>query len=297
VKSNRIGEVPPPFRIGCPAWSVPAWRGGLFPARTRSADFLALYSRIFRTVEANGTFYAVPDAATARHWASVVTPEFRFCFKVPRTISHEAGLLARPEALRGFLGFLEVFASAERVGPAFLQVHDSFGPDRVGELGAFLGQWPRDLPLAVEVRHPAWFAGGDAERRLDEVLRGHGVGRILFDSRALYHASPDDAAEAASQTRKPRRPVRWETMRDQPVTFLRFVGRNRVERADPWLAEAAREAAGWIREGKDPYVFLHAPDDAFAPELCARFQEHLRREVPGVPALDLTAARDQPELF
>jgi uncharacterized protein YecE (DUF72 family) len=294
VKSNRID---PAFRIGCPAWSVPAWRGGFFPARTRSGDFLSLYARVFRTVEANGTFYAVPGPDTARRWADVVSPEFRFCFKVPRVVSHDAGLLARPEALRGFLRFLEVFGEAARLGPAFLQVHDSFGPERLAELASFLGQWPHGFPLAVEVRHPDWFTGGAEEARLGEVLREHGAGRILFDSRALYHAPPEDAAEAESQRRKPRRPVRWETMRDEAVPFLRFVGRNRVEQADPWLAEAAREVAGWIREGKRPYVFLHAPDDVFAPTLCARFQEHLGRELPGVPPLDLTAARDQPELF
>lgn len=288
---------PSPFLLGCPAWSVPEWRGNFLPADARREDFLALYARVFNTVEANSTFYALPSPETARRWAAEVPEGFEFCFKVPRDISHGGGLLANPPVMRAFRAFLEIFAEAGRLGPAFLQVHASFGPDRFDELERFLDRWPADLTLAVEVRHPRFFAGGDEERRFDEALREREMDRVLFDSRALYHADPDDEVEAVSQTRKPRLPVRWTATGQRP--FLRLVGRNRWEKTEPWLREATGVAAGWLAEGLRPCLFMHAPDDRFAPLICQRFHELLREARPELPPLDYEAPYrgGQMELF
>ncbi|MEM0969809.1 MAG: DUF72 domain-containing protein, partial [Verrucomicrobiota bacterium] len=67
--------------LGCPAWSVPEWRGTFLPEGTPSRDFLPLYSKVFRSVEANSTFYSLPTRAVAERWAREVRRGFRFCFK------------------------------------------------------------------------------------------------------------------------------------------------------------------------------------------------------------------------
>lgn len=275
---------------------MPAWKGLLFPETARQPDFLELYSRVFNTVEGNSTFYALPSLDTARRWADCVKPDFRFCFKVPRAISHEGMLLHAPEVRGDLLAFLEVFATKEVLGPTFLQLHPSFGPSHLGTLHQFLEAWPQSLPLVVEVRHPEFFQGGEAETALEATLSEAQAGRVLFDSRALYHAAPDDPIEKMSQTRKPKVPVRWSSTTLPP--FVRFVGRNQVEKADPWLKEAAQAAAGWIRNGDRPYLFMHAPEDAFAPLLCVRFHQWLRQELPAMPPVDLdVASGDQMEFF
>jgi uncharacterized protein YecE (DUF72 family) len=150
--------------------------------------------------------------------------------------------------------------------------------------------------LAVEVRHPAFFEDGSEATELDELLRQHAVDRVIFDSRALYSAPPSDEVEAVSQTRKPKLPVRWRALGQNPM--LRFVGRNRIEGVDPWLQDAAEAVAGWIREGRRPYVFMHTPDDVLAPELGVRFHELLRTRLDDLPSLDLQAVESpQLELF
>ena len=80
------------YFLGCPEWSRPEWKGGLLPARTRSKDFLAGYARVFNTVEGNTTFYALPRPDVVERWKESTPPSFRFCFKFPRSISHDRKL-------------------------------------------------------------------------------------------------------------------------------------------------------------------------------------------------------------
>ncbi len=285
-----------PFHLGCPAWSVPAWKGNFLPKTAAASDFLFHYSKVFNSVEGNSTFYALPKTETAERWASSVPDEFRFCFKVPRDISHGGGLTGNLPLLAEFFSFQEIFFQSGNLGPAFLQLHSSFGLSRFDELKRFCDQWPDDYPLAIEVRHREFFANGKGHQPLNDFLNERGYDRVIFDSGALYQSGPDDSIEAVSQTRKPNLPVHWEATSDQP--FLRLVGRNQFTKADPWLAEAAKQAAKWISDGLHPFLFMHAPDDTFAPQLCERFYLALKRQLPELPDLDLSlASGDQMELF
>lgn len=281
----------PLFHLGCPAWSVPSWRGNFLPPKTKPADFLEHYARVFDTVEGNSTFYALPSLETAQRWVSQVPSSFRFCFKVPREISHGDGLLATAAKQLDFLEFLEVFANGRVLGPSFLQLHQSFGPSRLKELEQFCAAWPNAFPLAVEVRHPEFFKDGEPERNLQNLLAQEGIDRVIFDSRALYQAPPDDPIEAVSQTRKPNLPVRWNVAGSRP--FLRLVGRNQSEKSDPWLHEAATVAATWIKEGRKPFLFMHSPDDTFAPRLAGRFHQFLAEQNPDIPPLKMHRAAEE----
>ncbi len=79
---------------------------------------------------------------------------------------------------------------------------------------------------------------------------------------------------------------------------MRFVSGSNISKSDPWLDALVTQTKQWIEQGKHPYVFLHVPNDQFAPLLCERFYNKLRREEPSLPALDLSAAKgEQRELF
>ena len=82
-----MGTSSPPVSIGLPQWFHAAW-----PFTPRSDDALARYSRHFDTVEGNTTFYGLPKPDTVRAWQAAVPAHFRFCFKFPRSISHDAEL-------------------------------------------------------------------------------------------------------------------------------------------------------------------------------------------------------------
>lgn len=271
---KRIGTL----SVGCPVWACTHWRGSLFTARAARADWLLQYSSVFRTVECNSTFYGLPSAETVRRWSSTAADGFRFSLKFPRAISHDRRLVNAGRETNAFLEVAGILHEADRLGPSFLQLPPDFGPDQFDVLTRYLKSLPSELPWAVEVRHFGWFDNGAAERQLDSLLCDLGIDKVLFDSRPLYSAPPADDAEAVSQTRKPRTPVRRTVTARHP--FLRIVGRNNVDEALPWIEEWAPVTAEWLERGLSPFIFAHAPDDRFAPEFARRFLAAVQKYRP-----------------
>ena len=268
-----------PYYLGCPSWSENAWREGLYPQNARPADFLSLYAQVFNAVEGNTTFYARPAPATVERWAQSMPGHFRFTAKFPRDISHGGDLREQGHAAQDFLQLLRPLGA--RVAPLWLQLPASFGPQRLAELVSFVDALER--PLAVEVRHPEFFAKGDAERLLNRLLMDRGVERICLDPRALFSCISTDPAVLHAQSKKPKVPPRPAAFTQFPQ--VRFIGRPELEANDPYLRPWVEKVAGWIEEGRTPYVFLHTPDNHRAPELARRFHQQLSERLPGLPAL------------
>ena len=268
-----------PYYLGCPSWSENAWREGLYPQNAHSTEFLSLYAQVFNTVEGNTTFYASPKPATVERWAQSMPEHFRFTAKFPREISHSGDLREQVLATESFLQLLKPLGT--RVAPFWLQLPASFGPHRLAELLSFIDDLQR--PLAVEVRHPEFFAKGDAERLLNRLLMERGVERICLDSRALFSCTSRDPAVLHAQSKKPRVPPRPAAFTQSPQ--VRFIGRPELQANDPYLKPWVEKVAGWIEEGRTPYVFLHTPDNHLAPELARRFHQQLTERLPGLPAL------------
>ncbi|MEN0110109.1 MAG: DUF72 domain-containing protein [Planctomycetota bacterium] len=286
-----------PYRLGCPVWACEAWVGSLYTSGARRR-WLGEYSAVFGTVEGNTTFYALPTDATVRRWAGEARPGFRFALKTPGEITHERQLAGAQRQVADWIARLRVLQSANVLGPTLVQLPPFFAPSQMGDLERFLTAWPRDLPLAVEPRHEDFFRGDATEDDFDALLCEHGADRALFDSRALFQAPPDDPIEHASQGRKPNPPRRLTVTGDRP--FVRFVGRNRLELADRWIAEWADAVAHWVTAGKRPHLFCHAPDDALAPVFAARFHAAVQERLPGLgplPEWPGAAAPKQQSLF
>ncbi|MDP3814759.1 DUF72 domain-containing protein [Pseudomonas sp.] len=269
-----------PYYLGCPSWSEPAWRGSLYPAGSRSADFLPLYGQQFNAVEGNTTFYAQPSAETVARWAALMPGHFRFCAKLPREVSHAGDLREQLEAAEAFRRLLAPLGA--RVAPFWLQLPGSFGPQRLSELAGFLDDWD-GTQLAVELRHPAFFAKGDEERALNRLLHGRGIERICLDARALFSCVSSAPAVLHAQAKKPRLPPRPTAFSQAPQ--LRFIGHPELAANDSFMAPWLTKVAAWIEEGRTPYVFLHTSDNRLAPQLARRFHQQLLGLLPGLPAL------------
>jgi len=167
----------------------------------------------------------------------------------------------------------------------------AFGPSRLAELAAFIEQWG-DWPLAVEVRHPEFFAKGDAERVLNRLLHERGIERICLDSRALFSCDSQEPAVLHAQAKKPRLPTRPTAFSQHPQ--LRFIGHPELLANDPFMQPWLDKVAGWIEQGLAPYVFAHTSDNRLAPELARRFHQQLMQRLPGLP--ELPVLQTEPEL-
>lgn len=273
----------PAYYLGCPVWACPHWVSKIFPAKCKRSEWLGYYSQAFTTVEGNSTFYGLPALETVKRWGAETAEGFHFALKFPKAVSHERELLEAERETRPFLEILQVLAEADRLGPSFLQLSPNFSGRQLGSLEKFLRALPKEFPYAVEVRHADWFDEGPFEARLDELLGELQIDKVTFDTRALFSAPPSDESEQESQRRKPRSPIRKAVTGKHP--FLRIVGRNNVALTQPWLDEWGSVVADWISQGKRPFVFTHAPDDQFAPELAQLFHQTLKRSWPDVPDL------------
>ena len=206
---------------------------------------------------------------------------FKFCPKFPKAISHERRLVQANEDTAAFIKILESLAHGDRLGPSFLQLPPSFNANNYETLEAFLGQLPKDFEYAVEPRHISWYDSADNEKRLDDLLAGLGLDKVIFDSRPLFSTESPDDDERSAQSRKPQTPVRKSALSKNP--FLRFVGQNDISANSHWIKEWAPIINKWILEEKRPYVFAHCPNEANAPYFARQIHRQIRKLNPTLP--------------
>ena len=269
--------------LGLPQWSHPAWPGQLLGVGARPAEHLAHYARVFNTVEGNTTFYASPTPDTVRRWADAVPPQFRFSFKFPQTISHQSDLVSAGKQVAAFITLLGPLHG--QLGLLKLQLPARFGPAGLPRLAAFFEGLPPDFTYALEVRHPDFFAKGEAERALNRLLMDKGINRIMLDSRPLFSVPASLAAKNAAlvdaQGKKPRLPVHLLATANSPV--VRLIGLPHPEDNHPFLPSWLPRWQQWLAEGKNLYLFIHTADNARAPELARQVSRLLGQEMAPWP--------------
>ena len=265
--------------LGLPQWSHPAWPGQLLGVGARPAKHLAHYARVFNTVEGNTTFYASPTPDTVRRWADAVPPQFRFSFKFPKEISHQSDLVSAGKQVADFIALLAPLHG--QLGLLKLQLPARFGPAGLPRLAAFFEGLPPDFTYALEVRHPDFFAKGEAERALNRLLMDKGINRIMLDSRPLFSVPATTPALVDAQGKKPRLPVHLLATANSPV--VRLIGLPNPEDNHPFLPSWLPRWQQWLAEGKDLYLFIHTADNARAPELARQVSRLLGQEMAPWP--------------
>ena len=255
AKARPAQPTPAALHVGCPIWTNKEWLGTYFPLGIKEPDYLHYYAQQFNSIELNTTHYRIPDAGTVRRWRTAVGPGFRFCPKLPRSISHERELFQADDLVvplaRAFEGL------GDNLGWAFLQLPPHFGPEHLPRLERFLLDFPEAVPLAVELRHPRWFA--DA-----------GLADAVF---ATFEALNKTLVITDVAGRRDVLPLRLTT----PVAFVRFNGHGLhstdYQRADAW----AERLAAWVAQGiHHIYFFIHQKDVRHAPVLASHFLKKMR---------------------
>ena len=256
-----------PFEVyvGCAKWNKTDLKG-FYPKGIK--DELSYYSRQFNSIELNATFYNSPTPEQVLTWKDKTPEGFRFFPKLPQSISHFGRLLNTGEKVRDFVDATRFFG--EKLGMAFLQMHNNYKPKDFKRLEEFLLEFPENYPLALEVRNEEWFADPNISDRLYRLLEETGVTNVLVDTagrRDMMH-------------------MRLTT----PTAFVRYVGANHssdYSRLDEWTDTLKK----WRQAGLQKlYFFIHQNVELESPLLAAHFIQNLNRQlgtdvpVPGKPA-------------
>lgn len=246
----------PQIHVGCPVWVNPKWEGNVYPLGTRPKDYLKYYAQQFVTIELNSTHYSVPSEMQIYKWTQAVPNGFLFCPKVPQQISHHLKLRHAEEPTQEFAQAMAGFG--EHLGTSFLQLSPWFGPQDAGALVNYLKTFPREIPLAVEFRHPDWFSGDNRTAEVFKHMHALGIGTVLTDVSG-------------------RRDVLHMCLTN-PVLTLRFVGNSLhptdYTRSDEWI----QRIKGWLDKGlQTANIWIHEPDNTQSPELARYWLKELNQ--------------------
>ena len=251
------------IHLGLPFWGFEGWQGGLYARDSRPADYLGQYARVFDAVEGNTTFYAEPPPATVEKWGRETSPGFRFCFKLPRTITHDAMLHDVEDETARFLDRLRPIE--DRLGPIMIQLPPNFGARELPRLEAFLRTLPREFRFAVELRDRTLAEDGMPARLVDDLLESEDVGRVIMDTRPLRDGPADHPDIRDALHKKPDLPVRELALSSDPIVRIVFHPEAAVN--ERWLDRWTRILAAWISEGLEPLVFVHSPSNRESPAI------------------------------
>jgi uncharacterized protein YecE (DUF72 family) len=239
--------------IGCAGWSLPVAIQGDFEA---PGSHLQRYAARLVATEINSSFHRPHSRATYARWAASVPEGFRFCVKLPKTISHERKLLGCEPLLDDFLD--QAGGLGSRLGCLLVQLPPSLAFDPVGTGGFFAAlrrRWAG--AISAEPRHASWF-----DPRAEDMLAGHRVARVLADP--VRHAVG-------------ARPGGWPGL-----IYLRLHGSPRMYYSayEPDLiASLARRMAQAVREGTPVWCIFDNTAAGAAAHNALSLQQALDKEL------------------
>jgi uncharacterized protein YecE (DUF72 family) len=225
--------------VGTSGYSYKEWKGPFYPKELSDRQMLRFYGERFPAVEINNTYYQMPKAKLLANWAAEVPEGFRFAFKAPQRITHQARLKENARQPTAHL-FETLGALGDRLGPVLFGLPPNLKKD-LPRLEAFLELLPSACRVAFEFRNPTWLDDG-----VYEALRGRNA--------ALCIADMEEQSTPFEKT------ADWGYLR------LRRAGYGDAELAD-WARRTSN--AGW----SEAYVFLKHEDEGKAPEMAARFRD------------------------
>ena len=270
------------IRIGSQGWNYADWvtktAGEIifYPHGTRSNEMLGVYARAFETVEVDSTFYAIPPRETLENWAKKTPDNFTFSLKMPREITHAAGL--QKAAFPALDEFCErVLILREKLAAVLIQLPPQFEADEqnVRAFLEFLPRLPKEINFAVEFRSRSWFKG----ETLD-VLQKHRVALCLTESSFVPRAF---AFEAAKRLTADFAYVRFMGERD----LTRFDGVQRKQDENLWLW---REVLSDLKV--ETFVYFSNFYEGFAPATANKLKQMFRQET-----IEFSQLEKQPSLF
>ncbi len=194
-----VGDI----RIGISGWRYKGWRGVFYPPKLQQRRELEFASRIFNTIEINGTFYSLQHHTSFQLWERETPDDFVFSIKGSRFITHMKKLRNIDQAFANLLAS-GLLALGHKLGPILWQFPPQmrFDRERFADFFRLLPrstaeaarlaqgcdermltrsvlQAPVDIPLrhTVEIRHESF-----STPEFIDLLREHDVGLVVADT-------------------------------------------------------------------------------------------------------------------
>jgi uncharacterized protein YecE (DUF72 family) len=142
--------------LGTSGWSYREWEGQFY--RKGEKRKLRAYSRIFKTVEIDSTFYRYPSKGMVMGWLRYSPSDFVFTAKLPKVITHEKKLGLKEDVKADLEAYLELMRPLQlggKLGCLLIQLPPSYDYNPEG-LEAFFKIINPLFRFAVEFRNLSW---------------------------------------------------------------------------------------------------------------------------------------------
>ena len=210
--------------IGTSGYSYPDWRQVYYPVDLKDSDLLKFYSREFKAIEINATYYRLLPAKSF-HKMAVTTPEkFEFVVKTHQETTHRRK--ENDDVMPHLLESIKPLQEAEKLVGLLAQFPASFYNTEVNRryISAVRKSTGGGMPFFVEFRHKSW-----NKPAIETFLRDLDISYVNVDEPPLEALLP--AQELATSR----------------IGYIRLHGRN--------------GAMWWQGEGSQRYDYEYKPDE------------------------------------
>ena len=223
------------FFSGCSGLNLPVAKID-YPHDFQGKSRLEYYASLFNSIEINSIFYKLPRNSTVANWAESVPDNFRFTFKVSKTITHVKHLEFAWKDVRDFANVVKDIG--HKKGCLLIQFPPSLKNDKLDQLQKLLealGEATHNDPwqMAVEFRNSSWY-----EREVYELLEEYNATMVMHDIPASATPIIDNG----------------------DFVYLRFHGpepRYRGDYTDEFLKDKAKQIKWWMKQKKTVYVYFN----------------------------------------
>jgi uncharacterized protein YecE (DUF72 family) len=161
--------------LGTSGWQYRDWRGRFYPPGLPQREWLPFYAERFATVEVNNAFYRLPEREIFARWRGATPEDFCVAVKISRYLTHIKRLRDPAEPVARFLD--RAAGLGPKLGPVLVQLPPTLTAD-VDALAGVLRRFPSTVRVAVEPRHPSWWAAP-----VRATLERHGAALCWADRR------------------------------------------------------------------------------------------------------------------
>jgi len=236
----------PSFCVGTSGWSYDHWKGPFYPEGLPGEKMLEYYTRHFRSVEINNTFYHLPRKETLVAWREAAPESFVFTAKASRYITHMKKLKDVSTSVNAFLDRISLLE--DKLGPVLFQLppHWRFNEGRLAE---FLDSLSDAFRYAFEFRDHSWL-----NERSCALLANHGAALCIYELDGFLSPRTVTADFAYVRLHGPAGPYQGSY-------------------AEAALAVRARTFSAWLSLGCGIYCYFDNDEHAHAVRNAMRLQD------------------------